>query len=76
MLENFRFYYVAVICTTTGRTQQTQACVSRYDQCAWKWRSSKWCTYCKHKCAAVPAYIQLCHTKKQNGKLVMHQKVS
>jgi len=29
------FYYVTVIYATTGRTEQTLACVSRYDRSAW-----------------------------------------
>jgi len=41
-----------------------------------KLRNSKWCTYCKHSCAAVLAHTQGCHIKKRNGKLVMHQEVS
>ena len=41
-----------------------------------KWRSSKWCTHCKHRCAAVLAHIQGCHIKKRNGKQEMHQKGS
>jgi len=32
--DNF-FHNVAVICTTTGGTEQLRACVSRYDQSAW-----------------------------------------
>ena len=28
------FYCLAVICTTTGGTEQMRACVSRYDQSA------------------------------------------
>jgi len=36
MQENFRFnsIYVAVICTTTGGTEQTRVCVSGYDHSA------------------------------------------
>ena len=68
---------MAVLCGTTGGgTEQIRACVSRYDQsvCSanW-WRSSAWCAYCKHRCAAVLAHTQVCHIKNQNGKLVMHQ---
>jgi len=33
--EVFVFWYVAVICTITGGTEQIRACVSRYDQSAW-----------------------------------------
>jgi len=49
-----------------------QACVSRYDQSSWTanwWRSSKWCTHCKHRCAAPLAHTQDCHIKKRNWKL-------
>ena len=73
------FYYVAVICTTTEGTKQIRACVSRYGQSAWtasQWRRSKWCTYCKHRCAAVLAHTQDCHIKKRNGKPMIHQKVT
>ena len=36
MQENFHFYsiYVAVVCTTTVRTEHIRLCVSRYDQSA------------------------------------------
>jgi len=60
-------------------TEQILACVSRYDQSAWTanyGQSSKWCTYCKHRCATVLTLIQGCHIKIWNGKLMMHQKVS
>ena len=30
--ENFRVFYVAVICPATGGTKQIRVCVSRYDQ--------------------------------------------
>jgi len=33
--KTFVFYYVAIICTTTGGREQIRACVSRYDQSAW-----------------------------------------
>jgi len=39
-------------------------------------RSSKCCTYCKQRCAAVLAHTHGCHIKKRNGKPVMHQKIS
>ena len=32
--KTFVFNYVAVICTTTGRTEQIRVCVTRYDQSA------------------------------------------
>jgi len=33
--KTFVFYYVAVICTTTGKTEQIRVCVIHYDQSAW-----------------------------------------
>jgi len=63
MQGNSFFCYVPVICTTTGGTEQIRACVSRYDQSAWianEWRSSKWCTYCKRRCAVVLTLTQGC----------------
>jgi len=36
--KTFVFIYVAVICTTTGVTEQIRVCVSRYDQSAQKRR--------------------------------------
>ena len=36
----------------------------------------EWCTYWKHRYANVLAGTQGCHINKQNGKLVMHQKIS
>jgi len=33
--RKFSFFYVAVICTTTGRTEQIRACVCRCDPSAW-----------------------------------------
>jgi len=68
--KTFVFYYVAVICTAAGRTEQIQACLSCYDQSSWtanQWRSSKWCTHCKHTCAA--AHTHGCHIKNWNWKL-------
>jgi len=64
----FVFYYVAVICINSGETEQIRACVSCYDQSAETanyWRSSKWCTYCMHRGAAVLAYTQGCHIKNE-----------
>jgi len=61
----FDFYYVAVICTTSLGTEQIRACVSFYDQPPeLPIRSLKWCTYCKHRCAAVLAHTQDCHIQK------------
>jgi len=33
--RKFSFFCVAIICTTTGGTEQIRACVCRYDQSAW-----------------------------------------
>jgi len=57
-------------------TEQIRACVSRYDQSPWTanwWRNSKFCAFCKHRCAAVEVHTEGCHIKKHNEKLVMHQ---
>jgi len=69
-------FYVSVICTTTGETGQTRACVSRYDQSAWRAKIDEtWNVAQVQLCDCIskhPGY----HIKKRNGKLLMHQKVN
>ena len=72
----FDFYYLAVICTTSLGTEQIRACVSCFDQSAWTanwWRSSKWCTYCKHRCAAVLAHHKMKRETSDASKRQLNQ---
>jgi len=77
--KTFVFIYVD-ICTTTGGTEQIRACVPLWlirPNCPLMTKlDRKWCTHCKHRCAAVLAYTQRCHIKNRSGIPVVHQKVS
>jgi len=77
--KTFIFYYVHVICTTNWRHRTNTGLYEPLSSIRLNcqlWRSSKWSTYCKRRCAAALAHAQDRHIKKRNGRLVMHQEVS